>query len=78
MKVALVQDWFVVNGGAEKVFRELINLYPDADVFSLVDFLSEEDRQDILNGKHAQTSWIQKIPTAENNFRNLLLFSRRY
>jgi glycosyltransferase involved in cell wall biosynthesis len=74
MKVALVQDWFVVNGGAEKVFREFINLYPNADVFALVDFLSDQDRQDVLNGKHARTSFIQKLPNAKSHFRNFLPF----
>ena len=47
MKIALVQDWFVVNGGAEKVVKEIVHLYPEADIFSLVDFLSAEDRKDI-------------------------------
>ena len=56
MKVALVQDWFVVNGGAEKVFREFIHLFPNADVFALVDFLEEKDRIDILDGKLVTTS----------------------
>jgi glycosyltransferase involved in cell wall biosynthesis len=74
MRVALVQDWFVVNGGAEKVFREFINLFPDADVFGLVDFLDEKDRSDILNGKNVKTTWIQKIPNARNSFRNYLVF----
>ena len=74
MKVALVQDWFVVNGGAEKVFREFINLFPDADVFGLVDFLDDKDRSDILNGKQVKTTWIQKVPNARNSFRNYLVF----
>lgn len=74
MKVALIQDWFVVNGGAEKVFREFIHIFPDADVFGLVDFLEEKDRNDILNGKKVTTTWIQKVPNARNSFRNYLVF----
>lgn len=74
MKVALVQDWFVVNGGAEKVFRELVDMFPQADVFSLVDFLDDRDRNDILNGKRSSTTWIQKIPLSEKIFRNFLVF----
>ncbi|MFM7079447.1 MAG: glycosyltransferase [Bacteroidota bacterium] len=73
MKVALVQDWFVVNGGAEKVFREFVNLYPEADVFGLVDFLNDRDRADILDGKNVTTTWIQKLPNAEKSFRNFLV-----
>ncbi|MBL7882965.1 MAG: glycosyltransferase, partial [Bacteroidia bacterium] len=72
MKVALVQDWFVVNGGAEKVVKEIIELYPDCDVFSLVDFLNDKDREFILKGKKAKTSFIQKMPFSKKLYRNYL------
>lgn len=72
MKVALVQDWFVVNGGAEKVVKEIVELYPECDVFSLVDFLEEKDRDFILKGKKAKTSFIQKLPFAKKLYRNYL------
>lgn len=72
MKVALVQDWFVVNGGAEKVVKEILELYPQADVFSLVDFLNDADRQDILKGKSTTTSYLQHFPFAKKHFRNYL------
>lgn len=73
MKVAIVQDWFVVNGGAEKVVKELVALYPNADVYGLIDFLSEEDRQDIVAGKKITTSFLQHFPYAKQNYRNWLL-----
>lgn len=44
MKVALVHDWLTINGGAEKVLESLLKLYPQADVFTLVDFLPESQR----------------------------------
>jgi glycosyltransferase involved in cell wall biosynthesis len=69
MKIALVQDWFVVNGGAEKVVKEILHLYPDATIFSLVDFLNDRDRKDILNGKYATTSYLQKMPFAKKHYR---------
>ncbi|MBK8340769.1 MAG: glycosyltransferase [Flavobacteriales bacterium] len=68
MRVAFVHDWLVVHGGAEQVTRELVDLF-DADVFALVDFLSDEDRQAILHGKHARTSFIQHLPFARKHFR---------
>ncbi len=74
MKVALVQDWFVVNGGAEKVVREIISLYPEADIFSLVDFLNDDDRNTILAGKKVTTSYLQHFPFAKNHYRNYLMF----
>ncbi len=72
LKVAIVHDWFTVDGGAEKVCREIINLYPEADVFSLIDFLSDSDRITILKGKKSTTSVIQKFPFAKKYYRYYL------
>jgi glycosyltransferase involved in cell wall biosynthesis len=72
MKLALVQDWFSVNGGAEKVVKELVDLYPEADIFSLVDFLNDADRKEILKGKKSTSSYLQNFPFARNHFRNYL------
>ncbi len=77
MKVAIVHDWLVTNAGAEKVLRAILDLYPNADVFSLVDFLNERDRQMVLRGKYAKISFIQHLPLAKKYFRNYLpLFPR--
>jgi len=72
LKVAIVHDWLVVNGGAEKVLKEILKLYPEANIFTLVDFLTPKDRVDILNGKETTTSFIQKLPFAKRAFRNYL------
>jgi len=72
MKIAIIHDWLVVNAGAEKVLKEILELFPEADVFSLVDFLNDKDRQEILKGKYAKTSFIQKLPFAKKYFRNYL------
>jgi len=71
-KIAIVHDWLVTNAGAEKVLKAILELYPDADIFSLVDFLNDEERQSVLNGKFASTSFIQKLPFAKKHFRNYL------
>ncbi|WP_434580964.1 glycosyltransferase [Sulfurimonas sp. NW15] len=73
MKTAIVHDWLVTDAGAEKVLQAVLEIYPDADIFSLVDFLSDEDRKNVLNDKYAQTSFIQKLPFAKKYFRNYLL-----
>lgn len=72
MKVAVVQDWLVVNGGAEKVLKEIINHFGEVDVFSLIDFLSEDDRKEILGGRETKTSFIQLLPNARNIYRYYL------
>ncbi|MEA3353362.1 MAG: glycosyltransferase [Campylobacterota bacterium] len=74
MKVAIVHDWLVTNAGAEKVLKSLLEIYPQADVFTLVDFLNNEQREEILNGKITTTSFIQNLPFAKTHFRNYLPF----
>ncbi len=72
VKVAVVHDWLVTDAGAEKVLKEILEIFPDADIFSLVDFLTPRDREAILSGKRAKTSFIQKLPFAKEQFRNYL------
>ncbi|SAL27305.1 group 1 family glycosyl transferase [Caballeronia sordidicola] len=69
MKVAIVHDWLVVSGGAEKVLEQMIACFPQADIFSLVDFL--EDRS-IVHNKPVRTSFIQRLPYAEKKYRGYL------
>lgn len=71
-KIAIIHDWLVTNAGAEKVLKSLIELFPDADIFSLVDFLNKQDRKEILNGKIVKTTFIQKLPFSKKYFRNYL------
>lgn len=68
MKVAVVHDWLAGTGGAERVTKALVELY-DADVFALVDFLTDEDRAEVLSGGRARTSFIQDLPFARSHFR---------
>ncbi|MGO4905341.1 glycosyltransferase [Flavobacterium sp. W20_MBD1_R3] len=72
MKKALINDWYYVNGGAEKVIHSLNAIWNDFDHFALIDFLNEQDRNYILNGKGTTTSFIQNLPTAKNNHRKFL------
>ncbi|MFL9871606.1 glycosyltransferase family 4 protein [Paraburkholderia megapolitana] len=69
MRVAIVHDWLVAPGGAEKVLEQIIQCFPDADLFSLVDFL--EDRTPV-RGKPVTTSFIQRLPFARRRYRGYL------
>jgi glycosyltransferase involved in cell wall biosynthesis len=72
MRKALISDWYYVNGGAEKVIHSINSIWDDFDHFALIDFLNDEDRKFILNGKKAKTSFIQKLPTVKKNHRKFL------
>lgn len=72
MKKALIHDWFSVYGGAEKCIESFTTVWDDLEVYSLIDFLSDKDRDRILKGKKAHTSFIQKLPFAAKQYRNYL------
>lgn len=70
-RIAIVHDWLVSYGGAERFLADLLDLFPDADVFSVVDFLKEEDRW-IVHNKKVTTTFIQNLPKAKEKYRNYL------
>ncbi len=71
MKIAILHDWLVTYAGAEKVLENIISLYPDADLFSIVDFLPPDERGFILQ-KEVKTSFIQKLPFARTKYRHYI------
>lgn len=72
MRCALVHDWYYTNGGAEKVVRSINHIYPEIENYALIDFLGDKDREEILNKKRVQVSFIQKLPTAKSNHRKFI------
>jgi glycosyltransferase involved in cell wall biosynthesis len=68
-KVAIIHDWLVVTGGAEKVLEEILALYPQAEIFTLVDYLPEQDRAWLGESK-VHTSFIHRLPFAKSKYRN--------
>ncbi|WP_297882490.1 glycosyltransferase family 4 protein [uncultured Campylobacter sp.] len=72
MKKALIHDWFSTYAGAEKCVESFTNIWDDFEIYSLIDFLSGTDRDKILKGKRAHTSFIQKLPFAKDKYRNYL------
>ncbi|MFO7447454.1 MAG: glycosyltransferase, partial [Ignavibacteriaceae bacterium] len=73
MKTAIVHDWLDSYAGSERVLESLTNIWNTSPVFTLADFLSDEDRRVILKDKRAFTSFVQKLPLAEKHFRKYLL-----
>ena len=68
MRTALIHDWLDTWGGGENVLAALVALYPEAELFALVDFLSDAHRAR-LGRKPIRTSFIQRLPFARRHFR---------
>jgi len=71
MKIAIIHDWLVTYAGAERVLSGLLDVWPDADLFAVIDFLSDEDRAN-LGGKRATTTFIQQLPKAKTHYQKYL------
>lgn len=69
--VGLVADWLVTYAGAEKVIAEFISIFPESDLYSVVDFLSDENRT-LFGNKKAKTTFIQKLPKSRSKYQNYL------
>ncbi|MGK7907156.1 MAG: glycosyltransferase family 4 protein [Synechococcus sp.] len=71
LKVAVVHDWLVDYSGSERVVEQLLNLFPQAELFSVVENLSPELKGFIQN-KSVQTTFIQKLPWGKQKYRQYL------
>lgn len=71
LKVAIAHEWLDTYAGSERVVEQILNLYPHADLFSLVDFLVTDERW-FIHHKAVTTSFIQRLPRARKHFRQYL------
>ena len=69
-RVALVHDFLVSVRGADRVFLEMCNLWPDADVFTPV--YDERGTEGLFAHRKIHTSFLQRLRPNANTFRALL------
>jgi glycosyltransferase involved in cell wall biosynthesis len=72
--VGLVHDWLPVYAGAERVLEQMIQVCPSSEVYSLIDFVPEDQRA-FLQDKEVETSFIQRLPFAKRAYRYYLPFA---
>lgn len=70
MKIALVHDYLVQYGGAERVLETLAEIFPDAPIYTLL--YDKEKMNGAFKGKIIKTSFLQKIPFAKKYHRLFL------
>ncbi|MCJ2073755.1 glycosyltransferase family 4 protein [Methylobacterium sp. J-030] len=71
MKVALVHEWLTTYAGSDKVLAEMASLFPDADIFCLINFLSDQNRTH-FDGRRIITSFLQRIPLSNKYYTYML------
>lgn len=42
INVGIVTDWLVTFAGSEKVVAEFINIFPDSELYAVIDFLKKK------------------------------------
>lgn len=71
MRIALVHDWFPAYRGGERVVSSLLGLFPEADVFTLFDFLTQAERDEHFGGRKFTVSPMNGWPFARRLYRHL-------
>jgi hypothetical protein len=67
MRIALVHDYLVQYGGAERVLECFCELFPDAPIYTIV--YNKDLMHGALEGKDIRTSFLQKMPFASKRHR---------
>ncbi len=71
MKVAIIQEWLVTVGGSDKVVKAILDVFPDADIYTLV---AKKEVCDELGipWERVHTSFIQRMPLGKKKHRAYL------
>src|SRR2546421_12383864 len=70
MKVAVVHDWLNGMRGGEKVLEAILDLHPEADVYTLFHEAGKVSHR--IESHRIFTSWLERIPGIYHHYRNLL------
>jgi len=71
MKIAIVNDYLASYGGAEKTFKVLSDIFPDAEIYTL--FYTKDIKQKLFPHQIIHTSFLQKFPGFFRKHYRLLL-----
>lgn len=60
-RIAVVHEWLLDYAGSERVLKEILELYPQADLFALVD-LPDEELKAAIPRRAKATTFLQSFP----------------
>ncbi len=66
--MAVVHGWLVDYSGSERVVEQILKVFPQTDLFAVVDFLPAEMRGFIQN-KRVNTTFIPGLSRARTKYR---------
>ncbi len=69
-RVAIIHDWLTGMRGGEKVLEVLCELYPEADIFTLIHVKGSVSKT--IESHKIYTSFLQKMPFVKNKYRYYL------
>ncbi|MBA3707675.1 MAG: glycosyltransferase family 4 protein [Planctomycetes bacterium] len=69
-RIAFVHDWLVSYAGSERVLEQMLNVFPEADLFATV--ADPLETRKFLGDRPIRTSFIQKLPYARSRHRMYL------
>ena len=72
MKIALIHDYLNQYGGAERVLETLLEIYPNADVYTLL--YDKSQMPDSINKASVKKSFLNKFPFSKFYYEYLLPF----
>jgi glycosyltransferase involved in cell wall biosynthesis len=61
-RVAIVHDWLTIPGGSENVVLELLEIFPDADVFTSI--YDPAPWPPAITSRPVHTTWLDRLPSA--------------
>ncbi len=70
MRVALVHDWLTGMRGGEKVLEAVAEIYPQADIFTLVHVKGSVSP--LIESRRIRTSFVQRLPASGRIYRHYL------
>ncbi len=76
-RAAIVHDWLPLVGGGEKVVAEMASLFPNSEIYTLFDFLTDEERAAVTAGRPVHVSALNRLPGVRKYYRYLMLQATR-
>lgn len=71
MKVAIIHEWLTSVGGSDKVARAILDLFPNADIYTLVS--NRQVCKELgINYEKVHNSFIQNLPFGKTRYRAYL------